>query len=227
VTFPARLTATCSQPTGGSCEVTVAGPVDQRTGMVMNIVELKRVVRGELEREPSSPALLADLLRPLLPAAVQLISVKLSTNGSNREWTNLMNAVLITRVYDFPAGHRLWLNDSSEAENRELFGKCVNPHGHNFGLEVTVLVAHESPSEPLIEESVLDTLVEREVVDRYDHQFLNDHEDFAGLVPTCETMCRIFFERVERALCETQPRVKLHHLGLRETPRNFFEYFGD
>ncbi len=46
----------------------------------------------------------------------------------------------LTRRYIFSASHRLHSDALSEAENRAIYGKCNNPHGHghNYALEVTV-----------------------------------------------------------------------------------------
>ncbi|HET9697156.1 MAG TPA: 6-carboxytetrahydropterin synthase, partial [Terriglobales bacterium] len=46
----------------------------------------------------------------------------------------------LTRRYMFSASHRLHCDGLSEAENRAIYGKCNNPHGHghNYFLEVTV-----------------------------------------------------------------------------------------
>ncbi len=45
----------------------------------------------------------------------------------------------LTRRYRFAASHRLHAPALSEEENRLLYGKCNNPHGHghNYVLEVT------------------------------------------------------------------------------------------
>jgi 6-pyruvoyltetrahydropterin/6-carboxytetrahydropterin synthase len=48
--------------------------------------------------------------------------------------------ILLTRKIEFSASH-LYHNPSLSAEeNRRIFGKCNNPHGHghNYTLEVTV-----------------------------------------------------------------------------------------
>ena len=48
--------------------------------------------------------------------------------------------IRLTRRYRFSASHRLHARGLSEAENRELYGKCNNPygHGHDYTLEVAV-----------------------------------------------------------------------------------------
>ena len=49
--------------------------------------------------------------------------------------------VRLTQSFEFAASHRLYCAGLSDEENRRLFGKCSNPHGHghNYVLEVTVV----------------------------------------------------------------------------------------
>ncbi len=46
----------------------------------------------------------------------------------------------LTRRYIFSASHRLHSDSLSDEQNRAVYGKCNNPHGHghNYALEVTV-----------------------------------------------------------------------------------------
>ena len=46
--------------------------------------------------------------------------------------------VLVGRREAFNAAHQLRNPRLSDSENRDLFGKCVNLHGHNYVLEVVV-----------------------------------------------------------------------------------------
>ena len=48
--------------------------------------------------------------------------------------------ILLTRKADFAAAHFYFNPAWSEEENRRVFGKCANRHGHghNYTLEVTV-----------------------------------------------------------------------------------------
>ena len=48
--------------------------------------------------------------------------------------------VTFTRRYHFSASHRLDCEALSAQENRDVYGKCNNPHGHghNYRLEVSV-----------------------------------------------------------------------------------------
>ena len=52
-----------------------------------------------------------------------------------------MNAepiLVVGRRESFNAAHQLYDPALSEADNRRLFGKCANLHGHNYVLEVAV-----------------------------------------------------------------------------------------
>lgn len=46
--------------------------------------------------------------------------------------------IRLTKGVEFCAAHRYANPQWSDAENRRVFGKCVNVHGHNYVLEVTI-----------------------------------------------------------------------------------------
>jgi len=45
---------------------------------------------------------------------------------------------MVSRRETFNAAHQLRNPDLSDDENQDLFGKCVNLHGHNYVLDVVV-----------------------------------------------------------------------------------------
>jgi len=51
-----------------------------------------------------------------------------------------MEKVFLTRVFDFSAGHRLFVEGIGEEENFKIFDKCANPqgHGHDYKVEFRV-----------------------------------------------------------------------------------------
>ncbi len=51
-----------------------------------------------------------------------------------------MEKVFLTRVFDFSAGHRLFVEGMGEEENLKIFDKCANPqgHGHDYKVEFRV-----------------------------------------------------------------------------------------
>ncbi len=135
--------------------------------------------------------------------------------------------MLLTRVYEFSASHRLDSPHLSVEENRELFGKCNydNGHGHNYEVEITVSGPVDMRSGRVIEPEALDAIVSKAVLDRYDHRHFNyDIPEFAGLIPSAEVITRVIWEQIAPHLSGP---ARLHRVLVRETQRNIFEYYGD
>ena len=127
-----------------------------------------------------------------------------------------------TRGYAFSASHRLQTEVLSEDENRAAFGKCNNPHGHghNYRLEVTVAGPIDRSTGMVIDMVQLDSIVGREVVDRFDHTNLNLDPLFAKQVSTTENLSIALFNLLQIAL---KPAI-LEKIRIEETENNFFEY---
>jgi 6-pyruvoyltetrahydropterin/6-carboxytetrahydropterin synthase len=135
-----------------------------------------------------------------------------------------MNAYL-GRRYRFCASHRLFRPEWDELRNREAFGKCANPHGHghNYTVEVLVGGAVDDVSGMVMDLVELDALVEREVIEPFDHSNLNCLPLFGKTIPISENVFIAIYERLERAL----PRgTVLTRVGVEETPNNSFTYAG-
>ena len=130
----------------------------------------------------------------------------------------------LTRRYIFSASHRLHAVELSADENRAVYGKCNNPHGHghNYALEVTVS-GQVDPSTGMVCNLVdLDETVRREVLDRFDHENLNVRSEFASHVPTTENLGEVIYHILKQ-------NFKVAHLEkvrLEETAMNSFEYDG-
>ena len=90
----------------------------------------------------------------------------------------------VTRSFRFEAAHQLpWHS-----------GACRNLHGHSYRLEVTI----EGPvgdQGVIIDFADLKAVVHREVVDRYDHAYLNDLIDN----PTAELLAGEIWKSLEAA----------------------------
>jgi 6-pyruvoyltetrahydropterin/6-carboxytetrahydropterin synthase len=129
------------------------------------------------------------------------------------------------RRYRFSASHRLHSSRLSEEENRRIYGKCNNPygHGHNYVVEVSVSGAVDPVTGMIANLADLDTFVEREVIEPFDHKSLNeDVAAFRENVPTTENICKEIFERLKRF-----PKAKLERVRVEETGNNTFEYAGE
>lgn len=129
------------------------------------------------------------------------------------------------RRYRFAASHRLHTAALSEDENARVFGKCANPygHGHNYLLEISVSGEVDPATGMIANLGDLDSFVEREVIEAFDHHSLNeDVAAFRNVVPTTENLCIEIFKRLS-----SFPKAKLERVRVQETTNNSFEYAGD
>ena len=129
------------------------------------------------------------------------------------------------RRYRFSASHRLHSSKLSEEENRRVYGKCNNPHGHghNYVVEVSVSGAVDPATGMIANLADLDSFVEREVIEPLDHKSLNeDVAAFRENVPTTENVCKEIFARLKHF-----PKAKLERVRVEETGNNTFEYAGE
>jgi 6-pyruvoyltetrahydropterin/6-carboxytetrahydropterin synthase len=136
--------------------------------------------------------------------------------------------IQLTRRYRFSASHRLNSARFSAEQNRELYGKCNNPHGHghDYVLEVTAAGQIDPVSGQSVKISALDRLVADHIVNDFDHKYLNaDVADFERLVPTSENIIRVIENRLKQHWRDAFPGEwpKLETIRLRETRRNRFE----
>jgi 6-pyruvoyltetrahydropterin/6-carboxytetrahydropterin synthase len=134
--------------------------------------------------------------------------------------------VRITRKIEFSASHLYHNPDFSPEENRRVFGKCNNPHGHghNYTLEVTVEGQPDPTTGMVLDLKELKEILESEVMQRMDHRFLNyEVRELAGQIPTCENIARVIWQLLEPKI--TQGR--LQRVRLYETPDLFVDCYRD
>ena len=133
--------------------------------------------------------------------------------------------ISLTRRYRFAASHRLHTAKLSDEENRRLYGKCDSPHGHghNYAVEVTLTGPVDSKTGMVANLGDLDPFVEREVIEAFDHKYLNEEvAEFRTSVPTTENVCREIYRRLEKF-----PAARLERVRIEETSKNSFEYEGE
>ncbi len=134
--------------------------------------------------------------------------------------------VYLTRKAEFSASHLYHNPALSAEENRRIFGKCNNPHGHgnNYTLEVTVKGEVDPRSGFVVDLKELKDILNREVLDALDHRFLNKEvPEFAKQIPTTENIAIAVWQRLEPKL----RRAKLHRVRLYETPDLFVDFYGE
>jgi 6-pyruvoyltetrahydropterin/6-carboxytetrahydropterin synthase len=133
--------------------------------------------------------------------------------------------VTFTRRYHFSASHRLDCVALSPEENREVYGKCNNPHGHghNYRMEVSVSGPVDRATGMVVNMADLDAVVGKSVVERFHLANLNMDALFQKEVPTTENLCRAIY----RLLAGELPGGRLDRIRIEETENNFFEYSGE
>jgi 6-pyruvoyltetrahydropterin/6-carboxytetrahydropterin synthase len=115
----------------------------------------------------------------------------------------------------FAAGHAL----------RGYRGKCENPHGHNY--KVRVRLAGETLDGVGLLYDFKDLKgVMSEIIDRLDHQYLNDVEPFQELNPSAENLARYFYQEANHKLrAATDGRVRVKDVTVWETDTTTAKYF--
>jgi 6-pyruvoyltetrahydropterin/6-carboxytetrahydropterin synthase len=134
-----------------------------------------------------------------------------------------MNKVAVFRKEHFNAAHRLYNAAWDQATNERVFGKCALPnyHGHNYELDVKVVGEPDERTGFVMDMKELGNLVQREVLQRFDHRNLNlDTPEFKELNPTAENIVIVIYNLLRPHIAkELDLQVRLY-----ETPRNFVEY---
>ena len=131
----------------------------------------------------------------------------------------------LTRRYWFSASHRLHNDSLSAEQNRAVYGKCNNPHGHghNYALEVTVSGQVDSRTGMICNLLDLDSFVHEKILERFGHQNLNMLAEFQERVPTTENLCVEVFEVLKKDFRHAH----VDKVRIEETMLNSFEYAGD
>ncbi|NJN18239.1 MAG: 6-pyruvoyl tetrahydropterin synthase [Oscillochloris sp.] len=223
-------------------DVTVTGTLDPRTGMVMNMTDLKALVntildafdhrhlnedtpyfRDILPTTENIVRVLWRLIAAHLPAEARLARLRLYEMQDLWAEYDGSDETTFARAYTFSAAHRLHAPALSDAENRAIYGKCNNPngHGHNYTLEVSVCGPLDPETGMAIDMVTMDQTV-RAVLDALDFRHLdNEIAAFATMPSTAENIVVYLWEQLE-------PRLggRLAHLKLWETRKNVFEYAG-
>lgn len=128
----------------------------------------------------------------------------------------------LTRRYRFSASHRLDVPSLSPQENRRLFGKCNNPHGHghDYVLDVTLEGSPDAAGQ-IANRRELDGFVGEKILARLDHQNLNcDVAELASRTPTTENLALAVQDMLQK---EWPFRAALARVRISETDRNIFE----
>jgi len=121
----------------------------------------------------------------------------------------------VTVEAGFSSGHYL----------RNYQGKCENPHGHNYKVRVTLRGGELDSTGLLLDFKLLKNVL-RPVIDRIDHQMLNELEPFTELNPSAENIAKYFYDQANRQLDGlTQGRVRVKDCTIWETDTTTATYY--
>lgn len=130
----------------------------------------------------------------------------------------------LSRRYHFSASHRLHSETFDDAKNREVFGKCSNPHGHghNYTVQVTLSGQVDPLTGMVCNLADLDEFAKTNFIERFDHKNLNTLDCFANRVSTTENLSIEIYRIFARF-----PAAHLEQVHIEETSNNSFDYSGD
>lgn len=121
----------------------------------------------------------------------------------------------VTVESGFSSGHYL----------RNYRGRCENPHGHNYKVRLT-LRGRELDATGLLLDFKLLKQVMRPVIDRIDHQMLNELEPFTVLNPSAENIAKYFYDQTRDQLAGmTEGRVRVKDCTIWETDTTTATYY--
>jgi 6-pyruvoyltetrahydropterin/6-carboxytetrahydropterin synthase len=121
----------------------------------------------------------------------------------------------VTVEAGFSSGHYL----------RNYHGRCENPHGHNYKVRVTLAGSELDATGLLLDFKMLKQVM-RPVIDRIDHQMLNEIEPFTEINPSAENIARFFYDETNKQLREmTGGRVYVKDCTIYETDTTTATYY--
>jgi 6-pyruvoyltetrahydropterin/6-carboxytetrahydropterin synthase len=113
----------------------------------------------------------------------------------------------VTVEDSFAAGHYL----------RNYRGKCENPHGHNYKVRVTLAGKELDKAGLLLDFKDLRDVM-KPIIDRLDHQMINEKEPFTNLNPSAENLAKYFYDETNSRLhSSTNGRVRVKTVTIFET----------
>ena len=103
-------------------------------------------------------------------------------------------------------------------------GKCSNPHGHNWDVEVTVRGDSLDDSGLLLDFGVLKGAT-NEVLHELDHKDLNEVSAFVEVNPTSENIARWLYNELSSRI--NTERYHVWRVSVQESPETMASYMGE
>jgi 6-pyruvoyltetrahydropterin/6-carboxytetrahydropterin synthase len=111
----------------------------------------------------------------------------------------------------FSSAHRL----------RQYNGECERLHGHNWNVQVSIASQELDDLGMVIDFKELKGKTNA-LMDRFDHQYLNEVSPFAELNPTTENIARYIFDELSKTVNTNS--VKVNKVTVWESPTCYASY---
>lgn len=140
-----------------------------------------------------------------------------------------MASCTLTRTVIFSASHRYFRPEWSAERNTATFGRCSSEHGHGhtYHCAVTVSGTPDPLTGMVVDLGLLDRLMHEEIVQRFDHRYINlevPEFAFGKTVPTGEMLCLDVWGRLAARL---PAGCRLAAVRIQEEPMLYAEYRGE
>ena len=99
---------------------------------------------------------------------------------------------------------------------RNYKGRCENVHGHNWKVRVVIEGEKLDATGMLVDFLDVKSFV-GEILDRIDHQFLNEIPPFDVINPSAENIAEYFYQQMTGRLAETPVPVRIREVKIWET----------
>ncbi|XP_060643530.1 6-pyruvoyl tetrahydrobiopterin synthase-like [Anolis sagrei] len=144
--------------------------------------------------------------------------------ATNSKLSPVGKMTFLSRTETFAAAHRLQSKSLNDAENRKLFGKCNQSHGHNYKVTVTICGKIDPISGMFMNIYKLQEYMQEAIMEPLDHKNLDQDVDFFASVPsTTENLAVYIWNNLEKIL----PLGCLYKVKVYESEKNFIVYKGN
>ena len=99
---------------------------------------------------------------------------------------------------------------------RNYKGRCENVHGHNWKVRVVIQGEKLDQTGMLVDFLDVKSFM-GEILDRIDHQFLNEIPPFDVVNPSAENIAEYFYQQMTSRLAETPVPVRIREVKIWET----------
>ena len=99
---------------------------------------------------------------------------------------------------------------------RNYKGRCENVHGHNWKVRVVIEGEKLDATGMLVDFLDIKSFM-GEILDRIDHQFLNEIPPFDVINPSAENIAEYFYQQMSGRLAETPVPVRIREVKIWET----------